>query len=404
MSTGDNAIGGGTTAGQGPSVVALGGGHGLFATLNAVRRFSDDVTAVVTVADDGGSSGRIRSELDIIPPGDLRMALVALAASGERSGLWTDLLQHRFRGDGALAGHSVGNLVLAGLTEVLGSPVEALGELAAVLGVRGAVLPMAQVPLQIAAEVTGLEEDPRVVRSIRGQVAVATTPGRVRRVRLVPDDPPAVPEALDAIARADLVVLGPGSWFTSVIPHLLVPELYAALQDSTAHKVVVLNLAAQPGETAGFSTERHLQVLAQHAPNLAVDSVLADGGSVLTPVERANVERAAGRFGARVVYEDVAVPGTYTHDAGHLAEALSATAGMTLPTAPGMQSTSQASASGPQPAVSPSHAATPAPPASHSGGSVPEGASSAANGATVRDDHGRADGGGPARRFGSERD
>src|SRR5699024_3938231 len=117
----------------------------------ALRRFSDDVTAVVTVADDGGSSGRIRSELDIIPPGDLRMALAALAAPDARGGLWTDLLQHRFRGTGALAGHSVGNLVLAGLTELLGDPVDALTELAEVLGVRGAVLPMAQVPLEIAA-------------------------------------------------------------------------------------------------------------------------------------------------------------------------------------------------------------------------------------------------------------
>src|SRR5699024_5222470 len=127
-----------TGAGHGPSVVALGGGHGLYATLSALRRFSDDVTAVVTVADDGGSSGRIRSELDIIPPGDLRMALAALAAPDARGGLWTDLLQHRFRGTGALAGHSVGNLVLAGLTELLGDPVAALTELSEVLGVRGA--------------------------------------------------------------------------------------------------------------------------------------------------------------------------------------------------------------------------------------------------------------------------
>lgn len=312
---------------SGRSIVALGGGHGLYTTLGAVRKFSDDVTAIVTVADDGGSSGRIRSELDIIPPGDLRMALAALAAPDERGGLWTDLLQHRFRGNGALAGHSVGNLVLAGLTEELGDPVAALHELASVLGVRGAVLPMAQVPLQIAAEVAGLEDDPRIMRTIRGQVAVATTPGRVRRVALDPATPPAVPEALDAIARAELLVLGPGSWFTSVIPHLLVPELYSALQASTAYKVVVLNLAAEPGETAGFSTERHLQVLAQHAPDLALDAVLADSSAVPAPRERTNVERAAARFGARVVYRNVSRPGMYVHAADHLAAALSETAG-----------------------------------------------------------------------------
>ncbi len=315
----------------GPAVVALGGGHGLYATLRAVRRFSDDVTAVVTVADDGGSSGRIRAELDLIPPGDLRMALAALAAPDERGGLWTDLLQHRFGGTGALAGHPVGNLVLAGLTEMLGDPVAALTELAGVLGVRGAVLPMAQVPLDIAAEVTGLETDPRVVRSIRGQVAVATTPGRVRRVRLMPADPPAVDAAVRAIERADLVVLGPGSWFTSVIPHLLVPGLYGAVQRSAARKALVLNLTAEPGETAGFSTERHLQVLAQHAPDLSVDAVLADASAVRAPGERRNVDRAAERFGARVVYRDLAAPGTFTHDAERLAEALSAVAGVTLP-------------------------------------------------------------------------
>src|SRR5699024_4947896 len=233
--------------------------------------------------------------------------LAALAAPDARGGLWTDLLQHRFRGTGALAGHSVGNLVLAGLTELLGDPVDALTELAEVLGVRGAVLPMAQVPLEIAADVTGLEDDPRVVRSIRGQVAVATTPGRVRRVRLVPGDPPAVPAAVRAVQAADLVVLGPGSWFTSVIPHLLVPELYTALQSSAARKAVVLNLAAEPGETSGFSTERHLQVLAQHAPDFSADAVLADAGAVHARGERDNVQRAADRFGARVHYRRLAV-------------------------------------------------------------------------------------------------
>ncbi|WP_182348683.1 gluconeogenesis factor YvcK family protein [Tomitella gaofuii] len=316
---------------RGPSVVALGGGHGLFATLSAVRRFSDDVTAVVTVADDGGSSGRIRSELDIIPPGDLRMALAALAAPDERGGLWTDLLQHRFRGNGALAGHSVGNLVLAGLTELLDDPVAALAELAGVLGVQGAVLPMARVPLEIAAEVTGLEDDPRVVRTLRGQVAVATTPGRVRRVRLLPADPPAVPAAVRAIGAADIVVLGPGSWFTSVIPHLLVPELYSALQESAARKVVVLNLAAEPGETAGFSTERHLQVLAQHAPDFRVDAVLADAAAVRAQGERDNVGRAADRFGAAVHYRELALPGTFTHEPGRLADALAALTGIDPP-------------------------------------------------------------------------
>ena len=209
---------------EGPAIVALGGGHGLFATLQAVRRLTFDVTAVVTVADDGGSSGRLRAELGVIPPGDLRMALAALASDEPEIVDWTRTIQHRFGGVGALAGHSVGNLILAGLTEVLGDPVVALDEMARLLRIRGRVLPMSPIALEIEADVQGLEEDPRVSRCIRGQVAVATTPGKVRRVRLLPSNPPACPDAVTAIDRADLVVLGPGSWFSSVIPHVLVPE------------------------------------------------------------------------------------------------------------------------------------------------------------------------------------
>lgn len=304
------------------AVVALGGGHGLYATLSAVRRLTSDVTAVVTVGDDGGSSGRLRAELGVIPPGDLRMALVALAAEDAERSIWAEVAQHRFGGTGALAGHSVGNLILAGLTEVVGDPVEALAMLGGLLGVPGTVLPMSRVPLTIEADVAGLEHDPRVVRGIRGQVAVATTPGQVRRVRLEPANPPAAVEAIEALRDADMVVLGPGSWFTSVIPHLLVPELYEALQAATGHKVLVLNLAAEPGETAGFSAERHLHVLSQHAPDFAVDSVVVDAATVYAPSERATLERAALRFGATVEYADVAVAGTCTHDPAKLAAVL----------------------------------------------------------------------------------
>ncbi len=167
-------------------IVALGGGHGLYATLSAARRLTPYVTAVVTIADDGGSSGRLRSELDVIPPGDLRMALAALASDSPYGRLWATILQHRFGGSGALAGHPIGNLMLAGLNEVLGDPVAALDELGRILGVKGRVLPMCPIALQIEADVSGLESDPRMFRLIRGQVAIATTPGKVRRVRLLP--------------------------------------------------------------------------------------------------------------------------------------------------------------------------------------------------------------------------
>ncbi|NLG55358.1 MAG: uridine diphosphate-N-acetylglucosamine-binding protein YvcK [Rhodococcus sp.] len=319
-----------------PSVVALGGGHGLYATLSAVRQFSRYVTAVVTVADDGGSSGRLRAELGVIPPGDLRMALAALAADDPALTSWTQTVQHRFGGVGALAGHSVGNLILAGLTEVLGDPVAALDEVAALLRINGRVVPMSPIALDIEADVQGLEADPRVSRCIRGQVAVATTPGKVRRVRLLPANPPACPDALAAIDNADMVVLGPGSWFSSVIPHVLVPELLATLTATTARKVLVLNLAPEPGETAGFSAERHLHVLSQHAPQLGVDYVLVDSTTVPQGREREHLARAAASLGAQVIYADVAQRKNaasddgacehrvHTHDASKLAVALHA--------------------------------------------------------------------------------
>jgi uncharacterized cofD-like protein len=262
--------------------VALGGGHGLHATLSALRTLTEDVVAVVTVADDGGSSGRLRRELGVLPPGDLRMALSALAGDGDGD-RWARVFQHRFRGNGALAGHAVGNLLLAGLVEVLADPVAALDEACRLLGVRGRVLPMCTEPLDIEADVTGLNGDPEVMRKIRGQVAVATTPGRVHRVRLLPEQPIACPDAVAAVRAADLIVLGPGSWFTSVLPHLLVPALHRALVESSAYRVVVLNLVPQPGETAGFSPEQHLDVLSRHAPALSVDAVLADSDAVTMP-------------------------------------------------------------------------------------------------------------------------
>lgn len=313
-------------------IVALGGGHGLYATLTAMRYLTRDVTAVVTVADDGGSSGRMRAELDVIPPGDLRMALAALmtapAAVADladdrdraRRVLWAEALQHRFRGRGALAGHPVGNLLLAGLSELVGDPVAALDELREIFDVDGRVLPMSLVPLDIEADVSGLESDPRISRCIRGQVAVATTPGKVRRVRLLPERPPSCEQALTAITEADLVVLGPGSWFSSVIPHVLVPEQLAALRRSRAAKVLVVNLVPEPGETPGFSVERHLHVLHAHADAFRVDHVVVDSASVPAGREREYLERAAALFGATLHVGDLAVPGKHVHDPEKLAQ------------------------------------------------------------------------------------
>jgi len=308
-------------------VVALGGGHGLAASLSALRRVTDELTAVVTVADDGGSSGRLRRDLGVLPPGDLRMALAALCGDDEWGHTWSEVIQHRFR-EGELHGHAVGNLLIVALWERLGDTVAGLDWLGRLLGARGRVLPMAAVPLDIVATVdmgpgvvgddTAVAEHVRL-RTVRGQVEVATAPGEVKEISLVPADPPACPEALHAIRAADWIVLGPGSWYTSVLPHLLVPELAGALTETKARRLVALNLVAQPGETAGYSPERHLEVLAAHAPELRIDAVLADSGAV---ADGAALRKACAALGAEVVLAPVAAAdGSPRHDPERLADA-----------------------------------------------------------------------------------
>jgi len=311
-----------------PRVVAFGGGHGLAAALGAWRRLTPELTAVVTVADDGGSSGRIRRELPVLPPGDLRMALAALSDGDERSRVMTALLQHRFGGSGVLAGHSVGNLVLTGLTDLYGGDaVRALDELGMLLGLHGRVLPMAAVPLDLVAAVDTVDpDDPERSRTIRGQVAIAATPGRVREIRVTPADPPVPEPVLAAIAEADVISLGPGSWYTSVLPHLLVPRLREALAASRGRVVVVLNLEPQPGETDGFSPQEHLRVLQAHLGGVALHTVIADADSV---VDRHGLLAAARECGAELVLAPVAeLDGAPRHDPGRLAAALAAVVGV----------------------------------------------------------------------------
>ena len=315
------------TAPPPPRVVAQDGGHGLSSALRAWRRITRHLTAVVTVADDGGSSGRIRRELPYLPPGDLRMALAALAGQDDRTRSMTDLLQHRFGGSGVLAGHSVGNLVLTGLTELYGGDaVRALDELAALLGARGRVLPMAEVPLDLVARVESVDpDDPARHRTIRGQVAIAATPGRVRDIRVMPPDPPVPDAVLDAIATADVVSLGPGSWFTSVLPHLLVPRLRKALETTRARVVVVLNLEPQAGETDGFSPEEHLRVLQAHLGGVALHTVIADADSV---VDRRGLLSAVRECGAELILAPVAaLDGAPRHDPVRLSAALASVVG-----------------------------------------------------------------------------
>ncbi len=301
-------------------VVALGGGHGLSASLSALRHVVTDPVAVVTVADNGGSSGRLRREFGVLPPGDLRQALAALCGDDEWGRTWASVLQHRFSSDGDMDEHAVGNLLIVALWELLGEHVGGLDWVGRLLGAHGRVLPMSLTPIDMTATVRGLDPDrPDTVTPVRGQVEIASTQGQVVSVALEPEDAPACPEAVAAVDAAEWIVLGPGSWFTSVIPHLLVPELRHALINSPARRVVTLNLEPQTGETDGFSPERHLEVLAGHAPALKLDTVLVDERTL---ADEDRLRAAAASFGAELVVSDVAADdGSPRHDPAKLAKA-----------------------------------------------------------------------------------
>jgi uncharacterized cofD-like protein len=292
---------------RGARVVALGGGHGLAASLSALKLLTDQVTAVVTVADDGGSSGRLREEFSVLPPGDLRMALAALCDDTDWGHTWRDVLQHRFRGDGPLGGHALGNLLIVSLWDLLGDTVDGLDLVGRLLNSRGRVLPMASVPLAIEADIVGHEPArPDDVSVVRGQHRVASSRGRVQGVRLLPPDAGCPPETLVAVHEADWVFLGPGSWFTSVMPHVLVPSLREALVTTTARKVLNLNLEAHIGETKGYRAQDHIDSIVTHAPELRFDVVLADPSCV---DDEDGLARAVDAVGARLVVTTLSAHG-----------------------------------------------------------------------------------------------
>lgn len=263
---------------SGRKVVALGGGHGLAATLTALRSFTSHITAIVTVADNGGSSGRLREEFPILPPGDLRMALAALCSDDEWGRSWAEIMQYRFTSDGQLNGHAVGNLLLAALWDRDEDTVAGLDRVGALLKVIGRVLPMASEPLDIEATF----ENSIGTKIVRGQAEVATTKGKLKSLRIIPENPNAYPQALEAIAEAEWITMGPGSWFSSVIPHLLVPAQREAIINSSAKKVLLLNLDTadkSAGEYAGYSPLEHLRILSTYAPGLAFDCVVIDSSA-----------------------------------------------------------------------------------------------------------------------------
>jgi len=290
---------------DGPSVVAIGGGHGLAATLRATRRYAGRITAVVSVADDGGSSGRLRETLGVVALGDLRRCLSALA--DERSLLGSSL-EYRFPA-GDLAGHPLGNVLLAGLAATATDLVAAIDEVARAVGTVGRVLPAAGEPVTLTAE--GLWRQPK----ISGQVAVQNTEG-VRRIALEPPDPATPPAVVHAIEAADQVVIGPGSLFTSVLAAAVVPGILDALRRTDARRVYVCNLRPQPPETARFTTADHVQALLDHG--IPVDVALCHGITGEEP------ERAVpGSVKVDVVTRSVARAGGATHDTELLGDALS---------------------------------------------------------------------------------
>ena len=249
---------------RGPNIVAIGGGTGLSTLLSGLKRYSSHITAIVTVADDGGSSGVLRRELGVLPPGDIRNCLAALSTEEP---LLTRLFQYRFSAGGGLEGHSFGNLFLSALTAITGNLETAITASSRVLAVQGQVVPATNVDVRLWAE---LENGQR----IEGESNIGHAPSPIVRLGCVPSRPPALPRALEAIANADLIVLGPGSLYTSLLPNLLVPELVSAIQRSRAPRLYICNLMTQPGETDGLDVRGHLRAIEAQLASLGLSQRL----------------------------------------------------------------------------------------------------------------------------------
>ena len=264
---------------KGPRVVAIGGGTGLSALLRGIKKYTGNIVAIVTVADDGGSSGRLRDEFRILPPGDFRQCLTALA---ETEPLMTELFQHRFTGDGELGGHSFGNLFIMAMAEITGDFEHAIRESGRVLAVRGAIVPSTLTDVVLCANAG---QELRV-----GESHVPFGDGRIDRVFLEPSTPPINPEAEAAVLNAEIVIVGPGSLYTSILPNLLVDGMVEALRVTPAVKVYVCNVAGQPGETLGFAVSEHLDAIEAHVGNNIFDYVIVN--SNLTPPLPESARRA----------------------------------------------------------------------------------------------------------------
>lgn len=282
---------------EGPAIVALGGGHGLAATLRAARQYASAITGIVSVGDDGGSSGRLREEFGVVPPGDVRRCLSALAAD---DGLLARSLEHRFD-DGTLTGHPIGNLLLIGLAFAAGNLQEAIDEVGRLVGAEGRVLPVSEIPVTLIADSDA--------GTLAGQVSIERASG-IRDLRFDPANPPSHPDAIGAVAAAEQILIGPGSLFTSVLASALMPDILPALQATQAQRVFIANVANEKADARGFGLTEHLETLQAHG--LAVDVVLA-------PMQ-AMVEEGAGF--APVVQAEIAADDGWSHDSHRLGKAL----------------------------------------------------------------------------------
>lgn len=304
----------------GARVVAFGGGHGLAATLKALRRVTTELTAVVTVADNGGSSGRLRAEFNALPPGDLRMALAALCGDDEWGKNWADLMQYRFTSNGSLDGHALGNLLLAALWDRDGDPVAGLKRVGELLQVVGRVLPMALDPLDI--EATFLLGDKTEV--INGQKEVALGAGELAELRLIPPVARTTPEVLEAISTAEWLTFGPGSWISSVLPHLLLKDARNAISAASARKVLILNLpssvSAVSDELASSTPIQHIEQLHRFAPELQIDIALCDQQIANDSHVLQELTGLVQSLGGVLIVRDLAVaPGAKDHHPDKLA-------------------------------------------------------------------------------------
>lgn len=304
---------------RGSRIVAMGGGHGQATLLRGLKNFTYNLSAIVTVADDGGSSGKLRQSLGILPPGDIRNCLAALSND---EAMLTQLFQYRFSDDSGLGGHSFGNLFISALADISGSFEEAVAESGRVLSVHGRVLPATLHDVRLVADVQ-LPHSANQVR-VEGESSIPEMPGRVRRVYLEPNNPSAFPPAIQAILAADMVVVGPGSLYTSLLPNLLVPDLLAALWATKAVKVYVVNIATQRGETNGYQVSDHLKVLEEHIEARLFDIIVCNNlyeSPLPNGVEWVKIDEPALKYpiyGADLVDQDA----PWRHDSDKLARVL----------------------------------------------------------------------------------